>query len=206
MASTATAHGPTSSQPWKSASEGVWVTLAFLLRHLTPHLLCYSVHLSRTERYCLLVTGCHDLQFLAKSGVRCACCLPELWILHGLGQTDALSGWHSTIVHHHLRNLQALQQALRAWLSHTPRKEKSILRRCATCGRVGCTLVVAVHLLCVLMMLRTTQFFASVILWIWVRGCVLSAVTMTMSSPVVRALSFIRFALRHYAVHGRRTL
>ena len=129
MASTATTPGLTWSRAWNSASGEVWVTLASLLRHLTPHWVCYSVHLSRTERYCLLVTAVmtsgfwQSLVFVRcqheSSPVACQCsgCFTD-WdrLTHSLGGT--------AILHQHHQDLQALQQALRAWFSHTSRKEE----------------------------------------------------------------------------------
>ena len=85
-------------------------------------------------------------------------------------------------------------------------EKERILRRWATGRQLAWGAVVVVHVVCLVLVLRTTQFFAHVILWRWVRGLVLSTATLTFSSPMVRALGFIRVVLNHYAVHGRRTL
>ena len=42
---------------WRAPVEDVWATLISLARHLTPLWLGYSLHMSRAQRFCLLVTS-----------------------------------------------------------------------------------------------------------------------------------------------------
>ena len=42
---------------WRAPVEDVWATIRSLARHLTPHWLGYSLHMSRAQRFCLLVTS-----------------------------------------------------------------------------------------------------------------------------------------------------
>ena len=80
---------------WRAPVEDVWATLGSLARHLTPHWLGYSLHMSRAERFCLLVTSIvtsgswQCLVFVLGPGCQhepAPCRLPEFGCLHGLGQ------------------------------------------------------------------------------------------------------------------------
>ena len=62
-------------------------------------------------------------------------------------------------------------------------EKERILRRRATQRQLAWVAVVAVHVVCLALVLRTTQFFAQVILWRWVRGLVLSTMLSTGGGP-----------------------
>ena len=199
---------------WRASAEDVWATLKSLARHLTPHWLGYSLHMSRAERFCLLVTSivtCGSWQclvFVLGPGCQHE---PRPAVCQSSG---AFTDWDR--VTHALGSaaLSCITTFSIFFLFNRPfvygprsRVEKErIIRRWVTRRQLAWVAVVVVHVVCLALVLRTTQFFAHVILWRWVRGLVLSTATLTFSSPMVRALRFIHVALNHYTVHGRRTL
>lgn len=205
---------PTLLPKGKAAAEAAGVVFVSLLHHLTPHWVSYSLHLRRIERYCLLVTA-----VLTAASWQCLVFVLGPGCQHE--PTPAVCQSSGSFTDWDRISQSLCSSALSCTTTfgifmcfnrpfvygpRTPQERQRILRRRATLWRVALVVVVVVHVLCILVVVRTAQFFESVLLWRWVRGLVLSTMTLTLSSPVVRAVSFFRVVAGHAATHGRRTL